>query len=230
MNSNLLLSGILSFLIYLGMVLSLLIYFNYKSETKTVGKTQAFDVSIITEKKPEPKLKRPTPEKKPQNDPVKRDDTSQKAEAKDPKRTPPKALSDLFEAVAPSKAKETTREEINYKSSYKAQRFERKRELKLNSIKDVTITAVNSGEIENALIEELKLYLHKHWNPPTSVGVNSAKVLIIVKESGDLIYKVLEQADSPVFNNQLHLLMEQVTYFKPVEKELRIETILRTKE
>lgn len=229
MNSNIILSGLISIFLYLLIIFSLLLYFNAYHEKKTVGKKESFNVEVISFKKPTPIVQ----EKKQ----VKAEEkTAAIAEPKPLKevtkksKSPKAAIAELFDQVAVSKTAPKSKKKPTYQSSYKSQKLQSRDSITIDSIKDVTIASVKKGDIDDPLIMELQEFLHKRWNPPRSVGVHRVSLDVRVTKDGKISYFGAGTTSSSQFNEYVEYYKTLVNSFKPIEKELHIELILETKE
>jgi|GEM_PF-3436792 len=231
MNSNFIVAGLVSLSVYLLCIYALLLYFNMHKTTKTVGKKDAFDISIVSKKLPQPTQQEYSQIQAVQDTTLIELHSPQQLEPAKPTSLIPRAsIAEIFESVTLSKSNQTSQKPIQYKSSYQRQRFQSRDEVTIHSLKDVTISSVQSGEIYDELIIELQEFLHSRWNPPATVGLHSSTLRVRVMKDGTLKFKVYALSPSSSFNQYVQSYIEQVKFFKPIDRELYVELILKTKE
>lgn len=229
MNSNFILAGLISFITYLLVIFSLVLYFNIHHKTVTVGKKESFNVEVISLQPPKPNVQQKKQIKSEQKE--KTQQIQQPEQKKQPKKSTPKAsIADVFNAIQPSKKVSTPPKKVEYKSSYQSQKFRSRDDVTIDSIKDVTITSVKKGDIDDPLIMELQSFLYQRWNPPRSVGIHKTTLDVKVLKSGEIIYLNSYNTKSQEFNRYVEEFKQFVVEFKPINRELRIELILQTQE
>jgi len=231
MNSNFIVAGLISLSVYLLCIFALLFYFNMYKTTKTVGKKDSFDITIVSRE-----LLQPIQQERHQIQAEQKSSSielqsSQQTEPTKPTNLAPRAsIAEIFESIRPSKSNQTTQKPVQHRSSYQRQTFQSRDEVTIHSLKDVTISSVQGGEIYDKLVIEFQEFLQSKWNPPANVGLHSSTLRVRVMRDGSLDFKVYIPSPSSSFNRYVQSYIEHVKFFKPVDRELHIELILKTKE
>jgi len=231
MNSNFIVAGLIALSVYILCIFALLIYFNLYKTTKTVGKKDSFDISIVSKESPQPtQQERSQIQAQQETTPAEVQTPEQTEPTKPTSQAPRASIADIFESITPSKTKETIQKPLQYKSSYQRQKIESRDEVTIHSLKDVTISSVQGGELYDELVMEFQEFLHSRWNPPAYVGLHSSTLRVRVMRDGTLKFKIYAPSPSNSFNRYVQSYIEQVRFFKPIDRELYIELILKTKE
>jgi len=231
MNSNFIVAGLIALIVYLLCIFALVAYFNIYKTTKTVGKKDSFDISIVSKEPPQPtQQERRQIQAQQETTPVEVHTPQQTEPTKPTSLAPRASIADIFESIKPSKTKQTTQEPMQYKSRYQSQKIQSRDEITIHSLKDATISSVQGGEIYDELVIEFQEFLHSKWNPPANVGLHESTLRVRVMRDGSLEFKVYTPSPSNSFNRYVQSYIEQVKFFKPIDRELYIELILKTKE
>lgn len=231
MNSNFFLAGSIALSIYLLSIFALLVYFNiYKTKT-TVGKVDSFSISIVSKEPPQP-VEQEKKQIKAVQEPTQIEVVPQEQTPPQNKTiTAPRAsISDIFQSVTPSKTQQTTQQSVQYESSYQSQNIQSRDEVTIHSLKDVTISSVQGGDVYDELVIEFQEFLYSRWNPPSNVGLHESVLIVRVKKDGAIDFKISMPSPSDSFNRYVRQFVDQVKYFKPIERDLNIELILKTEE
>jgi hypothetical protein len=229
MNSNFILSGFIAFISYALIIFVLLAYFVIHNERKTVGKKDSFNVEVISLQPPKP-IVQEAKKVQQQSEPKDADQSATKPVEVQQKQTPKATLADAFNSVNVSKTATQKPQKPQYTSSYQKQTFSSKEDVTIDSIKDVTISSVNRGDIDDPVILELQQFFYQRWNPPHNVGIHEATIVAQVAKNGTIEASVKINSPSAAFNAYVEQFIKNVRFFKSIERDLKIELVLKTEE
>jgi len=229
MNSNFILSGFIAFVSYALIIFVLLAYFAIHYEKKTVGKKESFNVEVISLEPPKP-IVQEAKKLKQESEPLETEKSVAKPVEVPQKQTPKATLADIFNSVNVSKTATQKPQKPAYTSAYQKQSFAAKEDVTIDSIKDVTISSVNKGDIDDPIILELQQFFYQRWNPPQNVGLHEAVLDVDVSKDGTIDATLKYKTQSTAFNEYVKIFVKNVRNFKPIERDLKIELRLKTEE
>ena len=231
MNSNFLLSGLISLSIYTLLFFSLVFYFHVKSDPITVGQPESISVAMVTLDDPQHREQVEAQTAAVDTSEVESTPPQPEPEPSQPTSQAPRAsIADAFTAVSPSASATTADEPVRYRSSYAPQEIAARDEVTIHSLKDVTIATVAGGDVTDELIMELQNFLYERWAPPRNVGEHTVVLNVNVLMDGTIVYNDRQYVNSRSFNRAVERYMQRVTHFRPIDRELKIELILKTQE
>ena len=203
-----LLSLLLSFWLYIAVLLFFTFYFFQEERFKKVQiKEQAIDVVVI-----EQQDKKPVPAKKPSQ---KRAEPKKNPGSTTPKHQP--TIQELFAGVKVdkrrkkiAKAKKSPPSRLKGREGKKAKELLKKLDFKEFKVASKRSIKSVSGE-KDSYLEKVYKILYSYWVPSQESAGNSAKVKIKIDRYGNFSYEILRRSASDLFDRELEEYLQNLT-------------------